>query len=170
MKKFKFCPMCAAPLIERQKDRIECSANCGFVNYDNPTPVVAVVVEREGKIVLAHNRMWPGTFCGLITGFVDHGEGPADCAVREVKEELNLDSSPATLIGVYPFEQMNQVIIGYHVQATGTITLNEELDNFILSSPEDCVVWPTGTGYALRDWLQSMGHNPEMITLPRRRS
>jgi NAD+ diphosphatase len=30
----------------------------------------------------------------------------------------------------YPFEQMNQVIIAYHVAATGTITLNEELDDF----------------------------------------
>lgn len=168
MKKFKFCPMCSAPLIERSKDRIECSADCGFVNYDNPTPVAAVVVECEGKIVLAHNRSWPGNFCGLITGFVDHGEGPAECAVREVKEELDLDATPATLIGVYPFEQMNQVIIGYHVQATGKITLNEELDSFILLPPEECVVWPTGTGYALRDWLLSEGHEPEMMKLPRR--
>ena len=78
--------MCAAPLIERVKDRVECSAGCGFVNYDNPTPVAAVVVECEGKIVLAHNRAWPGDFYGLIPGFVDHGEGPAECAVREVKE------------------------------------------------------------------------------------
>jgi NAD+ diphosphatase len=167
VRKFKFCPMCAAPLIERKKDRIECSVSCGFVNYDNPTPVTAVVVECEGKIVLAHNRSWPGTFCGLITGFVDHGEGPAECAVREVKEELDLDATPATLIGVYPFEQMNQVIIGYHVNAKGTITLNEELDSYILVPPEDCVVWPTGTGYALRDWLLSRGYEPQMMTLPR---
>jgi NADH pyrophosphatase NudC (nudix superfamily) len=166
MKKFKFCPMCAAPLVERVKDRVECSADCGFVNYDNPTPVAAVVVEYEGNIVLAHNRSWPNTFYGLITGFVDHREGPAQCAVREVKEELDLDATPATLIGVYPFERMNQVIIGYHVQATGTITLNEELDSFKLMPPEECVVWPAGTGYALRDWLRSQGVEPEMMTLP----
>lgn len=167
MKKFKFCPMCAAPLIENSPARIECSAACGFVNYDNPTPVAAMVVEFENKIVLAHNRSWPGNFCALITGFVDHGEGPAECAVREVKEELDLEAAPATLIGVYPFEQMNQVIIGYHVQAEGTITLNEELDSFILLDPADCLVWPTGTGFALRDWLVQKGYEPEMIKLPR---
>jgi len=167
VKKFKFCPMCAASLIERTEGRIECSDACGFVNYDNPTPVAAVVVEFDGKIVLAHNRAWPGSFHGVITGFVDHAEAPADCAVREVKEELDLDATPATLIGVYPFERMNQVIIGYHVQATGVITLNEELDSFKLMSPEDCVVWPTGTGYALQDWLRSQGHEPEMISLKR---
>lgn len=166
MKKFKFCPMCAAPLIERVKERVECSVACGFVNYDNPTPVAAVVVEFEGNIVLAHNRSWPNTFYGLITGFVDHCEGPAECAVREVKEELDLDATPATLIGVYPFERMNQVIIGYHVQAEGVITLNEELDSFKLVPPEECVVWPTGTGYALRDWLRSQNVEPEMMKLP----
>ncbi|MBT5684503.1 MAG: NUDIX hydrolase [Gammaproteobacteria bacterium] len=158
--------MCAAPLIERRVDRHECSAECGFVNYDNPTPVAAVVVEYEGNIVLAHNRSWRNTFYGLITGFVDHCEGPAECAVREVKEELNLDASTPTLIGVYPFEQMNQVIIGYHLTATGTITLNEELDGFKLVSPEDCLVWPSGTGYALRDWLLRLGFKPQTIELP----
>lgn len=168
MKKFKFCPMCAAPLIERVKDRVECSATCGFVNYDNPTPVAAVVVEYEGKIVLAHNRSWQHDFYGLITGFVDHGEGAAECATREVKEELDLDAEPAQLIGVYPFKLLNQVIIGYHVRASGTITLNEELDRYRLVAPDECVAWPTGTGYALRDWLQSKGLEPEMITLPRR--
>jgi|GEM_PF-2053065 len=33
-------------------------------------------------------------------------------------------------------------------------------------APEACVAAPTGTGYALRDWLQSQGIEPEMITLP----
>ena len=157
--------MCAASLIERRVDRHECSAECGFVNYDNPTPVAAVVVEYEGNIVLAHNRSWRNTFYGLITGFVDHCEGAAECAVREVKEELDLDASAPTLIGVYPFERMNQVIIGYHLTATGTITLNEELDSFRLVSPKDCLVWPSGTGYALRDWLLQSGLKPQTIEL-----
>lgn len=166
MKAFKFCPLCAAPLMERTQDRIECSAACGFVHYNNPTPVAAMVVEYEGHIVLAHNRAWQGDFYGLITGFLDHREGPAECAVREVKEELDLDAEPPTLIGAYPFERMNQVIIGYHVRAHGTITLNEELDRYKLVAPEDCVVWPAGTGYALRDWLLSQGIEPEMMELP----
>ncbi len=158
--------MCASPLFERTKDRIECSAACGFVNYDNPTPVAAMVVEYEGQVVLAHNRAWKGDFYGLITGFVDRQEAPADCAVREVKEELDLDAEPPTLIGVYGFDRLNQVIIGYHVKATGTITLNEELDRYRLMDPAECVAWPTGTGYALRDWLRTKGHEPEMLKLP----
>ncbi len=168
MNRYKFCPICAAPLIERAKDRIECSSDCGFVNYDNPIPVAAMVVEYEQKIVFAHNKAWQGDFYGLITGFVDHREGPAECAVREVKEELNLEAEPPSLIGVYPFERLNQIIIGYHVRATGLIKLNEELDRYKLIAPEECVAWPTGTGHALRDWLRSQGIEPHMMELPGR--
>jgi NADH pyrophosphatase NudC (nudix superfamily) len=169
---FAFCPKCAAPLADRVVDgeaRKACSAGCGFVHYDNPTPVVAVIVEHEGAVVLAHNRAWPQrSFYGLITGFLERGESPAQCAVREVKEELDLACAEPTLIGVYPFERMNQVIIAYHAVATGSITLNEELDDYRHVPPEQCRVWPAGTGFALRDWLRSKGIEPETMELPRR--
>jgi NAD+ diphosphatase len=171
---FKFCPHCAAPLIERTVQgevRGVCSAKCGFIHYDNPTPVVAAVVEHNGMVVLAHNRGWPQTlksFYGLITGFLERAESPERCALREVKEELDLDGTAATLIGVYIFEQMNQVIIAYHVAANGTITLNEELDDFRHVPFRDCKVWPAGTGFALRDWLRSKGIEPPIWEIPTR--
>jgi NAD+ diphosphatase len=170
MPSFSYCPSCAAPLLEKtieREVRRACSAGCGFVHYDNPTPVVAAVVEHHGEIVLARNRAWPRSFYGLITGFLERGESPQQCVVREVKEELDLDAEMPTLIGVYPFERMNQVIIGYHVAATGTITLNEELDDYRHVPCDRCRVWPGGTGLALRDWLRSRGFEPQMIELPR---
>jgi NAD+ diphosphatase len=56
------------------------------------------VVEHEGMIVLAHNRAWPQTlrsFYGLITGFLERAESPEHCALREVKEELDLEGTAA---------------------------------------------------------------------------
>jgi NAD+ diphosphatase len=175
MLEFKFCPSCAAPLREQSvngEPRCVCTAGCGFIHYDNPTPVVAAVVEHDGCVVLAHNRAWPAAmqkFYGLITGFLERNESPEQCAVREVKEELNLDASaPPTLIGVYPFERMNQVIIGYHVAATGSIVLNEELDQYKRLPLDKCRYWPGGTGFTLRDWLRSRGYEPPMIELPKK--
>lgn len=157
--------MCSEPLFEKVQGRIECQASCGFVNYDNPTPVAAMVVEYEGKILLAHNRAWKADFYGLITGFVDHREHPRDCAVREVKEETDLDVDEISLLGVYAFERMNQIIVGYHVVASGQITLNEELDKYVLTEPEECKYWETGTGYALRDCLRLKGLAPEVLKI-----
>jgi NADH pyrophosphatase NudC (nudix superfamily) len=165
---FKFCPVCAAPLIDRALNpspRCVCSAGCGFVHYDNPTPVIAAIVEHEQSVVLARNKAWPRHFYGLITGFLERGETPQECAVREVKEELNLDAATTALIGVYSSEPMNQVIIAFHVTASGTIALNSELDDFKHVAPEQCRVWPGGTGLALRDWLRSRGIDPETMSL-----
>jgi NAD+ diphosphatase len=67
--------------------------------------------------------------------------------------------------GSTPFEQMNQVIIAYHVPASGTIALNEELDDFRHVPLADCKAWSGGTGSALRDWLRSKGFEPSMLEL-----
>jgi ADP-ribose pyrophosphatase YjhB (NUDIX family) len=104
----------------------------------------------------------------LITGFLERAESPEQCALREVKEELDLDGTIATLIGAYSFEQMNQVIIAYHIQASGTITLNDELDDFRHFPLQECKVWSSGTGFALRDWLRRKGFEPPMLEIPKR--
>jgi NADH pyrophosphatase NudC (nudix superfamily) len=165
---FHFCPRCGAPLTPAiaGQSRPTCSAGCGFVHYDNPLPVVAAVVEHDGLIVLARNRAWPATWYALVAGFLERGETPEEGVLREVKEELGLSAAAATLIGVYPFHRMNQVILAYYVAASGTIVLNEELVDYRLIEPAKCRAWNAGTGLALRDWLRSRGFEPEMTELP----
>jgi len=166
MPDYRYCPVCGAPLAPYRvsgEPHAACSAGCGFIHYDNPVPVLAAVVEHEGLIVLARNVAWPASWYGLITGFLEKGERPEEGVLREVKEELNLDASAPTLIGVYPFARMNQVIIAYHVAASGEIRLNEELADYRRIPPEKLRTWPAGTGEALRDWLRSRGYQPETL-------
>jgi len=157
---YRFCPRCAAPLVLRNGPqfgglpRQACpDSACGFVWWDNPAPVVAALVEYRGRIVLARNQAWAEGAFGLITGFLERDEEPAAAAMREVKEELDLDASSASLIGVYPFTRKNEVLIVYHLVADGDITLNEELAEYRLIAPEKLKAWDYGTGLAVADWL-----------------
>ncbi len=172
MSVYHYCPRCARPLTQREHGglpRLACpDAACGFVHWDNPTPVVAAVVEHEGAIVLARNKLWTQRFFGLITGFLERNEDPAQAVLREVEEELGLTASAPSFIGHYRFDRMNQIIIAYHVSARGEIRLNEELSEYIRVPPEQVRYWPAATGLALRDWLRSRGHHPEAIALPQR--
>jgi protein tyrosine phosphatase (PTP) superfamily phosphohydrolase (DUF442 family)/8-oxo-dGTP pyrophosphatase MutT (NUDIX family) len=167
MSRFKFCPQCTKPLVLAQHGempRLGCSdvSGCGFVLWDNPVPVVAAIVEHEGEIVLARNAAWPPGMFALITGFLEkHDPHPESGVLREVKEELGLDGRVAEFVGFYPFERMNQLIIAYHVIATGTIRLNEELVEFKKLHPEKIRLWPAGTGYAMRDWIVRHGYTPQ---------
>lgn len=153
----RFCLHCGTPLSERviaDVPRLACGADgCGYVFWDNPLPVVAGLVELDGHVILARNRAWPEKMFGIITGFMERGESPEEAVAREVKEELDLDALAVSLIGVYPFQRKNEVIIAYHVAASGTIALNEELAEARLVAPEKLKPWDFGTGLAIRDWL-----------------
>jgi NADH pyrophosphatase NudC (nudix superfamily) len=149
---YKFCPTCAAPLALRAVDgRLACA--CGYVHWDNPVPVVAAIVEHEGAVILARNKDWPEKMFGLVTGFLEKGEHPEDGVKREVKEELDLDATAAHFVGLYPFARRNELIIAYHVPATGTVRLNEELADVRRVASEKLRPWDFGTGLAVADWL-----------------
>lgn len=50
---------------------------------------------------------------------------------------------------------MNQVIMVYHCQTKGKITLNkDELEEFRLQKENEVVPWPFGTGPAIKEFLQ----------------
>jgi NAD+ diphosphatase len=153
----RFCPSCATPLekrIDGGAERRACPESaCGRILYDNPTPVVAAIIERDGAVVLARARNFPPTWFGLVTGFLERGEDPAAGVLREVKEEVGLDGEIVELVGVYPFPPMNQVIIAYHVRATGEIQVGEELAEVKLVPIEKLRPWPFATGDAVREWL-----------------
>jgi NAD+ diphosphatase len=171
----RFCVNCATALapisIEEDggaKTRLRCPA-CGWTHWNNPTPVLAAVIElvdRDGQVLLARNAAWPGKFYGLITGFMEAGETPEEGIAREVAEETSLTVESLSLIGVYEFLRMNQVIIAYHAAARGEIVLSPELVAYRLFPPAEINCWPAGTGRALADWLRSRGIEPRWMDLP----
>jgi len=140
------------------------SQECNFVQYENPTPVVAAVIEYgDNQVLLGHNKLWPKKWFGLITGFVEMYEDPAYTVIREIKEEVGLEGEIISFIGHYTFKRMNQLIIAYHVKAEGDIILDDEIDEVKIVPFDTVKYWPAGTGYALRDLLVAKGYEPEEL-------
>ncbi|HEY9107416.1 MAG TPA: NUDIX hydrolase [Roseateles sp.] len=176
MKEPRFCVDCATPLAAislaedgGDKTRLRCPA-CGWTHWNNPTPVLAAVVEcvdRGGRVLLARNASWSGRFFGLITGFMEASETPEDGIRREIAEETSLQVDALQLLGVWDFQRMNQIIIAYHAQARGEILLSPELAEYKLIAPEDVRCWPQGTGQALATWLRSKGIEAQWLDLKR---
>lgn len=161
----RFCPRCATPLVEKLaggKPRPACPKDgCGFIAWGNPTPVVAAIIEHEGAVLLARGKGWPEKVFALVTGFLEAGETPEAAVLREVKEETGLDATLVSLVGVYPFELRNELIVCFHVTAAGPITLSEELEATKHIPKEKLRPWPFGTGLGVKDWLERGGLKPE---------
>ncbi len=171
---FRFCPSCATPLETitlmedgGEKDRLRCPA-CAYTHWNNPTPVLAAVIEYGGQILLARNAAWSHKMYALITGFMEAGETPQGGIAREIAEETNLETHSLDLIGVYDFQRMNQIIIAYHAVCTGEVRLSPELVDYKLYDFDKVKCWPAGTGYALGDWLKTKGYTPELVEWAKR--
>ena len=59
--------------------------------YKNPIPTVDVIIEIESKGIVLIKRKNPPYGWAIPGGFVDYGESLEEAALREAKEETNLD-------------------------------------------------------------------------------
>ncbi len=75
---------------------------CGadVTSYKNPAPTADIVAFRDGHVLLIL-RKHPPQGWALPGGFVDYGETAESAAIRELREETNLEAGPLTLVGVY---------------------------------------------------------------------
>lgn len=154
MKPFRFCPYCAQSLMPKhdgERERLTCT--CGYVAYDNPTPVVAAIVETDAGVILARGRGWPEKMFALVAGFLERDESPEAGVVREVKEELGLDATDVQLVGLFPFFEKNQIIIAYAMRASGNVVLCDELEAYKVIPKAKLKGWGYGTGPAVTQWL-----------------
>lgn len=166
--KFNFCPTCKGDLAMNTDGYVACqNEECSFVHYQNPTPVVAAVIEyKDGNILLAHNVAWPPSWYALVTGFLEKHEHPEEAILREVKEEVGLDAELRGFLGHYTFKRMNQIIMAYHVYADGEIKLEDpDIDDVKIVPFEKVRTWKSGTGEALKKFLESKGYSPEVADL-----
>jgi len=88
----RYCSECGGKLEEKKiegKKRWVCPL-CGKVYYQNPLPVVDIIIEKEGGIVLIKRKNPPYGWA-LPGGFVDYGESLEEAVKREAKEETNLN-------------------------------------------------------------------------------
>jgi ADP-ribose pyrophosphatase YjhB (NUDIX family) len=59
--------------------------------YQNPIPTVDIIIEIESKGIVLIKRKNPPHGWAIPGGFVDYGESLEEAAIREAKEETNLD-------------------------------------------------------------------------------
>ncbi len=104
MTRYKFCPSCGGNLTTKMREhrqRLVCN-KCDGILYINSKPCVAVLVEKEGRLMLTRRGIEP--FRGwwdLPGGFLEDGEHPQEGARREIREETGLEVQITRLMGIH---------------------------------------------------------------------
>ena len=167
----KHCSTCGNLLkleMRDDKERLVCSdETCDYVFWNNPTPVVAAIVQQGKNVILVQSIGWQKHWYALVTGFLEAGESPEDGVRREVEEEVGLTPKSINFVGLYSFFRMNQLIIAYHVEVgEGEVKLQtSELSDYKIVPIEKVQPWDAGTGHAVRDWLRTQGYERKLVSL-----
>lgn len=132
MKPFIYCPHCKTTLIQETKDneQVQRCTTCGFTYWNNPKPVVSIILVDQGKVLMLRRAHEPFQgFWVLPGGFVGYSETPQEAILRETKEETRLSPRVGKVIGVYRIDNDPRGIhidIVYEGKPEGTLILSEE--------------------------------------------
>ena len=134
----RFCPRCAQPAQVTFPRSLRCDA-CGYHALWSPEPVAAAIPrDDEGRIWLLRRTLHEGagrwTFPG---GYVEFGESVEDAAVRETREELEMEIELGGLVGVYSRADTRSVLIVFHARALGIARETAEASEVRAFAPDD---------------------------------
>jgi 8-oxo-dGTP diphosphatase len=164
----KFCPLCGGDLELRivapdYKENKVCR-KCGFIYFLGPKLVAGCIIADGDRTLLLRRGIEPArgkwTYPG---GFVDLGETPERCAVRETHEEVGMTVRDPALLGIYADRgEPAPIIVVTYVARPGAETPivtpeATEVRYFAVDEiPWDALAFDT-TIQAMEAWTRSIG-------------
>ncbi len=121
---YSFCPKCGGKFDSRvikpsEPPRLVCS-QCQFVFFLDPKVAAGALFSLEGGIVMVRRSIEPSYGKWVFPGgYVDRGETVIGAAVRETKEEVNLDVRIVSVLDVYSYAKSSVVVVVYTAEIIG---------------------------------------------------
>ena len=102
--------------------------SCGAEHYPRVDPVVIMLAEHEGRLLLGRQPHYPPGRYSALAGFVEPGESIEAAVARELKEEAGIDVHDVRYLTSQPWPFPNSLMIGAWAEAPDdslTIDTNE---------------------------------------------
>jgi NAD+ diphosphatase len=115
----RFCGRCATATEPVPGERaLRCPA-CGLINYPRLSPAVIVLVERDGRALLAQGANFTNGMHSTLAGFVEPGETLEEAVRREIYEEVGIHVTDIRYFGSQPWPFPHSLMIGFTAQYAG---------------------------------------------------
>ncbi len=115
----RYCANCGA-----QTDVVEAGGsrhcpNCGASHFPRTDPVVIMLVEHDGQVLLGRRAGWPGRRFSVLAGFVAPGESAEEAVVREVREESGIVAFDPRFVASQPWPFPASLMLGFTARSEG---------------------------------------------------
>ena len=123
-----FCGRCGAETTAREGGHVRECAACDNKVFPRTDPAVMILVEHEGRCLLARQPAFPKGMYSVLAGFVEPGETLEQAALRETAEEVGLDVADLRYAASQPWPFPASLMIGFLARASS--------DAFVLDREE----------------------------------
>ena len=115
----RFCGRCATATEPVPGERaVRCPA-CGLINYPRLSPAIIVLVERDGRALLAQGANFTNGMHSTLAGFVEPGETLEQAVRREIFEEVRIHVTDIRYFGSQPWPFPHSLMIGFTARYAG---------------------------------------------------
>jgi NAD+ diphosphatase len=136
--------------------------NCGASHFPRTDPVVIMLVEHDGQLLLGRRAGWPGRRFSVLAGFVAPGESLEEAVVREVREESGIVAYDPRYVASQPWPFPASLMLGFEARSDGGTPAARDGE---LAEVE----WFTRDevrAAAAREWSAGDGQGPSDMALP----
>jgi NAD+ diphosphatase len=90
---------------------------CGGEHFPRSDPVVIMLAEHDGRLLLGRQPHYPPGRFSALAGFVEPGETIEAAVVRELKEEAGIDAVDVRYVASQPWPFPSSLMIGCRARA-----------------------------------------------------
>jgi NAD+ diphosphatase len=129
----RFCGRCGAPTTSFRGGWGRRCTGCGLEHFPRVDPVVIMLAEHEGRVLLGRQPQYPAGRYSALAGFVEPGESVEEAVAREIREEAGLDVVNVRYVASQPWPFPGQLMIACVAEAASdAVTLDRnELEDAI---------------------------------------
>jgi NAD+ diphosphatase len=98
-----FCPNCGTATTPFRSGWARSCGNCGAEHFPRTDPVVIMLAEHDGRVLVGRQRPWPAGRYSALAGFVEVGESIEEAVARELFEEAGVHATSVRYLASQPW-------------------------------------------------------------------
>lgn len=114
-----FCANCGAPTAMAKAGWARQCGACGAEHFPRVDPVVIMLAERDGMVLVGRQKAFPPGFYSALAGFVEAGESIEEAVARELWEEAGVRVGAVSYVASQPWPFPSSLMIGATARAEG---------------------------------------------------
>ncbi len=118
-RRHRFCANCGAPTSMAKAGWSRSCGACGAEHFPRVDPVVIMLAERDGMVLVGRQKGFPPGFYSALAGFVEAGESLEEAVARELWEEAGIRVGGVRYVASQPWPFPSSLMLGAVAHADG---------------------------------------------------